>query len=144
MLYSHDNLSSSPFLPASLSASDITALLPCDEADFAFGRLPRSRDSLSDPSSVTHHPSVASSPNRSLFASLIQAHHMWRWLGGHASRSSPSSAPWDTKSETFQGISKLIQWEESLPEQHVWSKSSYHEHKSQGLDQVRSHWSRAR
>ncbi len=41
-----DNLHSGPYKPVSLGPSDITALLPCDEADFEAGRIPEKRAAL--------------------------------------------------------------------------------------------------
>lgn len=77
-----DNLHSGPLSPVSLAASDITALLPGDEEDFARGREPKSRAALEDTPPAIENPALISDPGRSLFASLIQTHHYW----GHIAR----------------------------------------------------------
>ncbi|KKY23857.1 putative n-carbamoylsarcosine amidase [Phaeomoniella chlamydospora] len=47
VIVSQDSLHSGATTPACFSLNDITALLPCDEADFAFGNIPKERAALS-------------------------------------------------------------------------------------------------
>ncbi|KAJ4298509.1 hypothetical protein N0V88_003539 [Collariella sp. IMI 366227] len=59
MLHSQDNLHSGPRAPVLLSASDITALLPSHEHDFANAREPESRAALEDTPPALANPALA-------------------------------------------------------------------------------------
>ncbi|KEZ39365.1 hypothetical protein SAPIO_CDS10063 [Scedosporium apiospermum] len=97
---SQDNLHSGPISPVSLSASDITTLLPSDEESFATGREPESRAALEDTPPAHDNPSLLADPNRSLFASLIQIHYYWGSIARRAvNRRKSSQQPWDPRSE---------------------------------------------
>ena len=63
--------------PAPYSLRDISALLPCDEQDFAFGTSPHARAALAGTAAARAAPALVSTPSRSLFAVLIQAHNLW-------------------------------------------------------------------
>lgn len=121
MLHSQDNLHSGPLSPVSLSAGDITTLLPCNEEDFAYGREPRSRAALEGTPPAMDNPKLIRDPNRSLFATLMQVHHWWGIVGRRAVRYSKSPRPWDPASEFSQTARKLKEWEHDLPHEHVWS-----------------------
>ncbi|KHO00211.1 Zinc transcription factor [Metarhizium album ARSEF 1941] len=121
MLYSQDNLHSGPLSPVSLSACDITTLLPCDEEDFANGHEPRSRAALEGTPPAMDNPKLIRDPNRSLFATLMQVHSWWGLVGRRAVRFSRSPRPWDPASEFSQTARKIREWEQNLPRQHGWS-----------------------
>ncbi|KAG6014829.1 hypothetical protein E4U43_006082, partial [Claviceps pusilla] len=121
MLHSHDNLHSGPTSPVSLSASDITTLLPGDEDDFIHGREPRSRAALDGTPPAIENPKLLRDPGRSLFATLMQVHGWWGLVGRRAVRYSKSARPWDPASEFSQTARKLREWEQDLPHEHVWS-----------------------
>ncbi|KAH6900781.1 hypothetical protein B0T10DRAFT_393556, partial [Thelonectria olida] len=134
MLHSQDQLHSSPYSPVSLAASDITALLPCEERDFALGCQPAARAALEGTPPANENPLLTTVNGRSLFASLIQAHHFW----GHVSRRAVSFArsanPWDPSSEFAMLIKKLREWEDGLPPEHQWNHYILQEYKANGED----------
>ena len=66
-------------------------------------------------------PSLAFDHRRSLFATLIQAHHLWGMVSRKAVRPTKSDHPWDPKSDFGQMKKKLEDWERSLPNDHTWS-----------------------
>ena len=136
MLHSQDQLHSGPHSPISLSASDITALLPCDENDFAFGREPPSRAALEGSPPSISNPALISDPNRSLFASLIQAHGFWGVITRRAVSFTRSSYPWEPESKFATVSRKLDVWENSLPLNHRWSEVTFGEHKAAAQDLV--------
>jgi hypothetical protein len=55
----------------------ITALIPCEESEFAFGLIPQARAALPGSQAAIDHREVVNCPSRSLFATLIQAHNLW-------------------------------------------------------------------
>ncbi|KAM0562750.1 hypothetical protein ACHAPJ_001590 [Fusarium lateritium] len=134
MLHSQDQLHSGPHSPTSLAASDITALLPCDEDDFASGREPPSRAALAGTPPAMDNPGLVHDPNRSLFASLMQAHHFWGIVSRRAVRFARSSHPGDPNCE-FARVSKdLEEWERNLPRNHRWSSLNLREYKANAQD----------
>ncbi|KFG80430.1 hypothetical protein MANI_012958 [Metarhizium anisopliae] len=110
-----------PLSPVSLSAGDITTLLPCNEEDFANGHEPRSRAALEGTPPAMDHPELIRDSNRSLFATLMQIHSWWGVVGRRAVRFSKSPRPWDPASAFSQTAEKLREWEEKLPQEHRWS-----------------------
>ncbi|CAM1506366.1 Fc.00g060070.m01.CDS01 [Cosmosporella sp. VM-42] len=134
MLHSQDQLHSGPYSPVSLAAADITAFLPCDEADFASGRQPPSRAALEDTQPAIEDPALISDPNRSLFASLIQAHHFWGIISRRAVSLAKCSCPWDSTSKFALMVRKLADWERGLPREHLWSALTLKGYKSEGQD----------
>ena len=131
-----DNLHSGPWSPVSLAASDITALLPADEQDFAEGREPRTRAALEDTPPATENPDLIFDPRRSLFATLIQTHHLWGKVSRRAVRQDKSSRPWDTQSEYAQLKEKLDRWERSVPLEYRWDPRAMSDYKAEKLDLV--------
>lgn len=115
---------------------DITALLPCDEEDFAMGRLPQSRAALHDTPSARDNPNLISDKNRSLFASLMQVHHFWGYVGRRAIGSAYTARPWDNISEFSTMLDRLKGWEGGLPLEHQWSPAMLKRHKAEGVDLV--------
>lgn len=136
MLHSQDQLHSGPNSPVSLAAADITALLPCSEADFALGREPASRAAVEDTPPALENPALITDPNRSLFASLIQAHHFWGIVGRRATTLAKSSAPWDPQSQFALMVERLAVWEGALPTAHMWNEFTFKGYKSEGQDLV--------
>lgn len=134
MLYSQDNLHSGPLSPVSLSASDISTLLPCDEEDFGRGIEPTSRAALDGTPSAREHPHLISDKNRSLFATLMQVHHFWGFVGRRAVYHSHKDFPWQPESE-YQGMAThLAQWEGGLPPSHLYSAELLRRYKGVGED----------
>jgi len=136
MLHSQDQLHSCSSSPISLAASDIDALLPCDEEDFANGREPPSRAALEGTPRAIKDPSLVNDPNRSLFGTLIQAHGFWGVVTRDAVNYTPYSYPWDPESKFVKVSTKLDQWERSLPPNHQWSMATLSEYKAKEQDLV--------
>ncbi|THH19551.1 hypothetical protein EW146_g1636 [Bondarzewia mesenterica] len=150
MIASQDNLQSAMNTPAAYSLDDISALLPCEEKDFAFGVVPRERAALNGTAAAAVNPSLTSTPSRSLFATLIQAHNLWgqvarracQWENELPERSceqrddlgSQSVAPWDKSSEYAQLARALRVWEDELPERHRWSITNLRGYRAESLD----------
>ncbi|KAF5660315.1 general repressor of transcription [Fusarium denticulatum] len=134
MLHSQDQLHSCSSSPISLAASDIDALLPCDEEDFANGREPPSRAALEGTPRAIKDPSLVNDPNRSLFGTLIQAHGFWGVVTRDAVNYTPHSYPWDPESKFVKVSTKLDQWERSLPSNHQWSMARLSEYKAKEQD----------
>jgi hypothetical protein len=137
MLHSQDSLHSGPANPVTLAASEITALLPCSEEDFAAGRQPTSRAALEGTPPAIECPSLTKDTRRSLFASLMQIHHYWGIVGRRAVKFGRSPRPWEKSSDFSRMVSKLEDWEDSLPARHKWSIDNLRYHKARGEDLVR-------
>ncbi|ROW10394.1 hypothetical protein VMCG_01645 [Cytospora schulzeri] len=133
-LHSQDNLHSGPESPVSLAASDITALLPCSEDDFAKGQEPQSRAALEDTPPAVENPKLISDPRRSLFATLIQTHYFWGRVIRRAVKYDRSSRPWEDTSEYAELVAKLHEWESNLPHEHLWSPVLLKGYKAGGQD----------
>jgi len=136
MLHSQDNLHSGPHSPVSLSASDITTLLPASEEDFAAAREPELRAALEDTPPALENPALVHDKRRSLFASLIQAHYYWGAISRQAINKSKSMRPWDSSSEYAQMQRRLDHWESQLPERHRWSPASLKKYRQESLELV--------
>ena len=141
--------------PAPYSLRDISALLPCDEQDFAFGTSPHTRAALAGTAAARAAPALVGTPSRSLFAVLIQAHNLWgqvarracQWESGLPERAgeraprddlgSQCVAPWDAESEYASLKRALSEWERGLPERHRWSIRNLRGYRAESLDLVR-------
>lgn len=130
MLHSQDNLHSGPRSPVSLAASDITTLLPASEEDFEAGTEPRTRAALEDTPSGNKNPHLVSHAQRSLFASLIQAHHYWGIISRRVAAHDKNQRPWDEGSDYKVMVKRLRDWEAKLPVEHKWGKTLLKGHKS--------------
>jgi hypothetical protein len=136
-----NNLHSGYSTPYSFVLSDITTQLPCDEGDFAFGMIPQERAVLFGTQAAAANPSLVSTPNRSLFASLIQAHNLWGQVARRACRSEQeltgiTAKPWESMSEYRQLSNALHQWEQDLPPRHRWSIRNLRGYRAESLDLV--------
>ncbi|EFX03771.1 n-carbamoylsarcosine amidase [Grosmannia clavigera kw1407] len=123
MIMSQENLHAGHMTPAPFAREDISACLPCDEADFAFGILPSAathneRAALAGTLPALRRPELASLPNRCLFATLIQAHDLW----GRVARCTASEpCPWEPDS-SFRDLTEALRlWEDAIPARHRWS-----------------------
>ncbi|RDW91689.1 hypothetical protein BP5796_02854 [Coleophoma crateriformis] len=142
VLESQDHLYSEHNAAVSFPPSDITALLPSDEIDFAYGTVPRERAALGNTQAAIKDPTLVSLLSRSPFATLIQAHTHWGEIArcaGRASKREREKAdekvkPWESKSEYSQLTIMLKEWEEKVPERHRWSLINLRGHKAECLD----------
>lgn len=124
MIHSQENLQAGYSSPAPFPAEDITARLPCDEHDFAFGVDPTPRSVLSGTVPSQLQPDAAKSQHRCLFATSVQSHHLWGQVARRACRSdlkTGGTQPWEPTSE-YQILTRELQtFEEEMPERHKWS-----------------------
>jgi Fungal specific transcription factor domain len=125
MIQSQDNLHSGYNSPGPFSLEDITALLPCEESDFLFGLRPSERAALRGTPPATANPSLADSPKRSLFATLIQAHSLWGQVARRArvpsKDTSASSPPIASSTDYMRLVQALKYFEDHVPQQQRWS-----------------------
>ncbi|KAF7558916.1 hypothetical protein G7046_g5227 [Stylonectria norvegica] len=136
MIQSQENLHSGFKTPAPFPLEDITTLLPCDEADFAFGQIPAERAALSGTPPARANPQLIFSPRRCLFATLIQAHGLWGIIARRACKTDFSinkAPPWDSHSDFQQTLTELRVWEENLPQKHTFSVWNLRAWKSESL-----------
>jgi hypothetical protein len=123
MIQSQENLHSGYTTPAPFSLDDITVTLPCEESDFAFGIAPFERAALAGTRPAIISPSLTNSPQRCLFATLIQAHNLWGQVARHAGRPDPASMrEWEVDISTYHRLTTSLRtWEEEMPLRHKWS-----------------------
>jgi hypothetical protein len=136
MLHSQDNLHSGPGAAVLLPASDITALLPCDESDYLNAREPKSRAALEATPPALERPALVADEGRSLYAALIQAHQYWGAVSRRAINKNKSPRPWEPDSEYAQMEKRLTEWETGLPNDYRWSSRLLKAHKQEGHDLV--------
>lgn len=141
MLPGQTNLHSGHSTPFPFAFSDMTAQLPCEESDFAFGVIPRERAVLVGTQAAAAHPNLISTPSRSLFASLIQSHNLWGQVARRACRSEReldgvTPKPWEASSEYSVLSIALRDWEMNLPIKHQWSIRNLRGYKAESLDLV--------
>ncbi|KAI8623386.1 hypothetical protein F5Y19DRAFT_481753 [Xylariaceae sp. FL1651] len=122
MLHSQDNLHSGPYKPVSLAPSDITALLPCDEADFEAGRIPERRAALEGTPPAIADPSLCSLRPRPLLASLMQVHNFWGIIARRVLHNEKDWRPQDDDSEFAKLQRRLRDWERDLPPEHAFGR----------------------
>ncbi|KAH8890559.1 hypothetical protein GQ53DRAFT_590443, partial [Thozetella sp. PMI_491] len=136
----HDNLYTQNHLPVSFAKSDITTLLPAEEADFAFGRSPPVRAALAGTAPALQDPSLTSLTTRSLFATLIQTHDFWGMIARDVysdeqqSASATTLPPWEPDSRFARVSEALREWEMNIPPQHRWSKWNLRGYKAEHVD----------
>ncbi|KAH7409581.1 hypothetical protein BKA64DRAFT_571596 [Cadophora sp. MPI-SDFR-AT-0126] len=139
MIESQTNLHSGHSTPFPFAFSDMTAQLPCEESDFAFGVIPRERAVLVGTQAAAAHPNLVSTSSRSLFASLIQSHNLWGQVARRACRSEReldgvTPKPWEASSEYSVLSIALRDWEMNLPIKHQWSIRNLRGYKAESLD----------
>lgn len=124
MIHSQENLQAGYSSPAPFPSEDITARLPCDEHDFAFGIHPAPRSVLPGTVPSQLQPDAAKSPHRCLFATLIQSHNLWGRVARRACRSdlkTGGSQPWESTSEYQILTAELRIFEDEIPDRQKWS-----------------------
>jgi hypothetical protein len=117
----------------------ITALLPCEENEFAFGLIPHARAALPGSQAAIDHPELVNCPSRSLFATLIQAHNLWGRVARDAcldehKLKQDSVNLWESPSEYSQLSSALNRLEAGLSKGHRWSEWYLRIYKTENLD----------
>jgi hypothetical protein len=132
----HDNLYTGHQAPVSFSRSDISALLPCEESEFAFGRISHERAALPGTQAAQESPELTSMPSRSLFATLIQVHDLWGQVARRASHSEREREPWLENSEYRRLTSIIKKWEDNMPDRHRWSLWNFRGYKSDRIHMV--------
>ncbi|KAK1835306.1 hypothetical protein QBC39DRAFT_250398, partial [Podospora conica] len=140
VIQNHDNLYTQQHLPRSFSKADITALLPCDESDFAFGRRPRRRAALAGTRPSHKDPSLKNIQERSLFATLVQAHDLWGVIARDASRDDSTDSqtvdpePWTPDSHYMRTAKMLSEFEDHVPREQKWSPWNLRGYKAEHVD----------
>lgn len=142
VLQSQDHLYSEHNAAVSFPLTDITALLPSAEQDFAYGCISEQRAALGGTQVGKEHPDLCSLQTRSPFATLIQAHSHWgdiARIAGRASRREREKAdakikPWQRNSEYSHLTRGLKEWEDLVPSRHKWSLMNLRGHKAEFLD----------
>lgn len=120
----------------SITRGDITTLLPCGEAEFAFGRVSTQRAALSGTLVAQNHPNLITLNTRSLFATLIQVHNLWGQIARRVSRADRERAPWLETSEYSKLAKKLREFENSTPDRHRWSLWNFRGYKTESVELV--------
>lgn len=136
MIHSQENLHAGYSSPAPFPLEDITARLPCDEHDFAFGVNPTPRSVLPGTLPAQLQPESARSSDRCLFATLIQSHNLWGQVARRACRSdlkTHGTEPWEPGSEYQVLTQELRRFEAEMPERHRWSTWNLRGWRSEGL-----------
>lgn len=136
MIHSQENLHAGYSSPAPFPLEDITARLPCDEHDFAFGVNPTPRSVLPGTLPAQLQPESARSPDRCLFATLIQSHNLWGQVARRACRSdlkTHGTEPWEPGSEYQVLTQELRRFEAEMPDRHRWSTWNLRGWRSEGL-----------
>jgi hypothetical protein len=136
VLHSQDNLHSGPYKPFSLASSDITALLPCDEEEFKAAQVPQSRAALEGTPPAMQNPQLTTLRPRSLFATLIQTHHLWGIIARRAVSNEKSSRPGNDNSEYQRMASSLRRFEDNLFGDHRFGIKSLKGHRQDNEDLV--------
>ncbi|KAK7946543.1 uncharacterized protein PG986_010864 [Apiospora aurea] len=108
-------------LPVLLTAGDITTLLPCDEDEFRRGDFQvKPRAALVGTPPADLNPTLTTLKSRSLFATLIQTHHIWGTVARRAVANKKSSYPNDTGSDYAKIATQLAEFERNLPKTQVY------------------------
>ncbi|KAK6202189.1 hypothetical protein LQW54_008981 [Pestalotiopsis sp. IQ-011] len=136
VLHSQDNLHSGPYKPFSLASSDITALLPCDEEEFKAAVVPQSRAALEGTPPAMQNPQLTTLRPRSLFATLIQTHHLWGIIARRAVSNEKSPRPGNDNSEYSRLASSLRRFEDNLFGDHRFGIKSLKGHRQDNEDLV--------
>jgi hypothetical protein len=111
-------------------------LLPCEESDFAFGRVCKDRAALAGTQAAENHPDLTSTPWRSIFATLIQAHDLWGQVVRRVSHLEFEREPWLDDSEYVKLTTTLRLWEQKLPDRHRWTVWNFRGYKADRIHMV--------
>ncbi|KAL7621564.1 hypothetical protein AAE478_008889 [Parahypoxylon ruwenzoriense] len=134
MLHSQDNLTSGPYKPSSLAPSDITALLPSDEAEFEAGKIPERRAALDGTPPALQDADLATLTPRSLFASLMQVHNLWGIVARRVLFNKKCGRPNDGASEYAKLNGRLLDFEQHLPNDQTFGKILLNGYRDCGQD----------
>ncbi|KAL1706778.1 hypothetical protein EV121DRAFT_289163 [Schizophyllum commune] len=150
MVENQANLQAGINHPPAFARPEITALLPCSESDFAFGTLPApgTRAALAGTAPALADPALATAPDRSLFATLIQTHNLWgqvarravQWendlpaSSGRVGASERPLPPWDAGSDFARLCEALGRFERELPARHQWSVQNWRGYRAEAMD----------
>ncbi|KAI0130124.1 hypothetical protein BJ170DRAFT_301847 [Xylariales sp. AK1849] len=134
VLHSQDNLHSGPYKPVSLASSDITALLPCDEDDFKNAVVPQSRAALDGTPPAIQNLDLTRLCPRSLFATLIQTHHLWGIIARRAVVNEKSPLPGNNDSDYAVMSRRLECFEAHLYQDHKFGTKSLKGHRQDNED----------
>ncbi|KAL1713412.1 hypothetical protein EV715DRAFT_277319 [Schizophyllum commune] len=150
MVENQANLQAGINHPPAFARPEITALLPCSESDFAFGTLPApgARAALAGTAPALADPALATAPDRSLFATLIQTHNLWgqvarravQWendlpaSSGRVGASERPLPPWDAGSDFARLCEALGRFERELPARHQWSVQNWRGYRAEAMD----------
>ncbi|KAI1616056.1 hypothetical protein EDD36DRAFT_483879 [Exophiala viscosa] len=128
-------LHAGPGAISSFSLQDITALLPCDERDFAFGIASCARAALDGTAPAQSDAALCSHSSRSLFAALIQVQNLWSEVARYpcSGYNAERDLPWNPQSYYYKLSSTLRDWERGLAPQHRWSVWNLRGYKVEGL-----------
>jgi len=132
IIQSQESLHSDHTVPAAFNPRDISALLPCEENDFALGRLPSGRAALKGTSPALKDPSLIHTSARSLYAALLQVQNLWGEVARCTDPEYLAEKPWDTNSHYFCLSDTLREWEENLAPRHRWSLWNLRGYKVEG------------
>ena len=122
----------------SLASSDVTALLPCDEEDFKLARIPPTRAALVGTKPAERNPALTSLKDRSLFATLIQTHHLWGLVARRAVANEKSPHPDDSNSDYAKIARQLAEFEAAQPDFHKFGKKLLKGYRQDHEDLVRT------
>lgn len=118
--------------------TDVSVLLPEDEDGFDVGvvapRPTAGKAALEGTEAALRNPSLVSSPDRSLFASAVQAHCLW---GAVAWATLESMSKAEQSNPDYQSmVMKLNVFEGKLPSGHVYDRERPADCREDGLDLV--------
>jgi hypothetical protein len=135
---SQEVLHSANDVPASFCLHDITALLPCEESEFAFGEVRNKRRALRGTQPAIEDPTLCNLPSRSIYAGLIQVQNLWGRVARHPhnGEGKPVDKPWRPTSYYSQMCEELNSWGGQLNPRHTWSIWNFRGFKTEGLHLV--------
>ncbi|KAI6090473.1 hypothetical protein F4821DRAFT_229404 [Hypoxylon rubiginosum] len=135
VIQGQENLHSGHNVPKSFCPEDITALLPCEENDFAFGIFTTGRAALDGTPPAMKDPSLINTPSRSLSAALIQVQNLWGRVARGAYRTDGDihEEPWNPDSYYSKLSTALRVWGDNLAPKHRWSVWNFRGYKTEGL-----------
>ncbi|KAK5304640.1 hypothetical protein LTR99_003705 [Exophiala xenobiotica] len=134
-LQGQEVLHSANDVPASFCLHDITALLPCEESEFAFGEVRNKRRALRGTQPAIEDPTLCNLPSRSIYAGLIQVQNLWGRVARHPhnGEGKPVDKPWRPTSYYSQMCEELNSWGGQLNPRHTWSIWNFRGFKTEGL-----------